>query len=147
MRLYPITRDMSENYVSFDRSQYPLIKMTFTGEAANDESFAAYLKGLKDNYNRKEKIALLFDASNAGLPSLKYQKQMAGWMKDNNALIKKYCIGIAYIVPQTMIRGALKMIFKFFNNPVPFEVCENEQAAIAWLNDGLKTSVIADQKA
>ncbi|MEQ8520454.1 MAG: STAS/SEC14 domain-containing protein [Cytophagales bacterium] len=147
MRLYPITRDMSENYVSFDRSQYPLIKMTFTGEAANDESFAAYLKGLKDNYKRKEKIALLFDASNAGLPSLKYQKQMAGWMKENNTLIKKYCIGIAYVVPQAMIRGALRVIFKIFNNPVPFEVFDNEEKAKGWLNDGLKSSVYADLKA
>ncbi len=147
MRLYPIIRDMSENYVIFDRSEYPLIKMTFTGEAANDESFAAYLKGLKDNYKRKEKIALLFDASNAGLPSLKYQKQMARWMKSNDGLIKEYCIGIAYVVPQSMIRGALKMIFKFFNNPVPFEVCENEEEAKAWLNEKLKITVLADLKA
>ncbi len=137
MRLYPFIRDMSEQYVRFDRKEFPLIKMTFTGEAPNDDSFMAYLDGLKANYDRRENIVLLFDASNAGLPTLKYQKQQANWMKENDELIKKYCAGIAYVVPQIVIRGALKMILKFYNNPVPFQVFESLEEGEAWLKDQL----------
>lgn len=137
MRLYPFTRDMSEEYVHFDRTAFPYIKMTFTGEAANDESFDNYLDELKKNYDKKENIGLLFDAANAGLPTVKYQRKQARWMRKYDKMIKDYCVCIAYVVPQKVVRNTLKLIFKIYNNPVPYKVFENMEEGETWVRKQL----------
>lgn len=119
-------------YATFDRSQFPLIVVTFTGEKETPENFEVYLDGLLANYKRKEAFALVFDASDAPPPNLKYQQKQASWMKAHKALIQQYCKGVAYALPGIFLRNILKLIFKIQKNPVPFKVFASKEVGIAW---------------
>lgn len=124
-------------YADFDRSNHPLIKVTFTGEKASNESFSDYLEGTSKNYERGDRIAVLFDASKAKFPALKHQKMQAKWLKENDALMRDNCAGIAYTIPNGVIRNALQLIFKIQKQPIPFKVFERNDEAISWLEGQL----------
>lgn len=131
-------RMMNEVYVRFDRTTFPLISITFTGARATDENFKVYLDGLEANYERQEKLVLLFDAEKALFPGLSYQKQQGQWMKAHDTTIRKYCCGIAYVVPDLFLRKALELIFAIGANPVPFKVFKNRQEGERWLRKQLE---------
>lgn len=111
-----------DSYAHFDRSTFPLIVVKFSGARETDENFAAYLDGLYENYNSQKPFALVFDATEAASPNLKYQQKQAKWMKAHEELIKSYCLGVAYVMPNRLLRIALRLIFGIQKNPVPFKV-------------------------
>lgn len=123
------------NYAHFDRSTFPLIVVRFSGVRETDENFAAYLDGLYENYNSKKPFALVFDATEAANPNLKYQQRQAKWMKTHEALIKEYCLGVAYVMPNTLLRIALRLIFGIQNNPVPFKVFAKLEDGKNWAEE------------
>jgi hypothetical protein len=57
----------------------------------------------------------------------------AQWLKDNTQLMKDFCVGTAYIIPNIIIRNVLKAIFSFQNQPVPYIICEDVSKAEAWI--------------
>ena len=120
------------NYADFDRSTFPLITVTFTGTKETPENFKSYLDGLLANYDRKEQFSLVFDASKASTPNPAYQQKQARWMKENESLIKTYCKGVAYVIPNPLLRGVLKFIFAVQKNPVPFKVVAKKEDGIQW---------------
>lgn len=119
-------------YATFDRSDFPVISIHFTGEKETKENFELYLQELGNNYERKEKFALVFELSNAPLPNVKYQLQQAAWMKENEPLIKTYCYGVAYVIPGMVMRNVLKFIFSVQQNPVQFKVFSIYEEGEAW---------------
>ena len=119
-------------YATVDRSAFPLIVVTFTGAAASPKNFQAYLDELEKNYVRRVPFALVFDASEASIPGLSYQKKQAAWMKAHENLIRTYCRGVAYVLPNPVLRQILSLIFKLQAQPVPFRVWPDRAAGIAW---------------
>ena len=126
-----------KNYAIIDSDQSPVINVVFTGNEATDENFSRYLDELKQIYIQEKKIAIIFDASKAVIPGIKYQKLQAKWLKDNKELMVSYCVGTAYIIPGLIIRNVLKAIFTFQKQPVDYNVCKNEAEAIEWVNKKL----------
>jgi hypothetical protein len=127
----------NKTYARFDRTEFPLITVTFTGIPENKDNFQTYLQGLLQNYDRREEFVLIFDASHAATPSPKYQKLQANWMKDHDKLVKTYCRGVGYVVPSPFLRGILKVIFGLQKNPVPFVVFKDLQPAREWAREQL----------
>ncbi len=113
----------------------PIIQIQFTGIAGTDENFIRYLEDTKACYDNRQKIAIIFDATNAIMPSLKHQKMQALWLKENKELMEKYCIGTAYIIPNIAIRTVLKMIFSFQSQPVPYRVIKTNEEAMTWVKN------------
>ena len=126
-----------KNYAVIDSDQSPVINVVFTGNEATDENFSRYLDELKQIYIQEKEIAIIFDASKAVIPGIKYQKLQAKWLKDNKELMMSYCAGTAYIIPGLIIRNVLKAIFTFQKQPVDYNVCKNEAEAIEWVNKKL----------
>ncbi len=126
-----------ENYAIVKDSTFPLINIKFTGTKSTDENFQVYLDQVKACYQKKEKIALIFDASHASIPSFSHQKMQANWLKENEELMKTYCVGTAYIIPNPVIRGILKMIFSLQKQPVPYRIFERKEKGLAWLRERL----------
>lgn len=126
-----------KKYAEIDTVQFPLIKVVFTGEAANTENFPLYLNEVKQNYATKQDLAIIFDATAAVMPGIKYQKMQAQWLKENEQLMKDYCKGTAYVIPNRIIRNVLSAIFTFQKQPVPYKVCSKMSEAVAWVNKKL----------
>ncbi|MEM6297131.1 MAG: STAS/SEC14 domain-containing protein [Bacteroidota bacterium] len=126
-----------KTYAHFDRSEFPLIVVTFTGAKETPENFAEYLQGLYQNYDRKEAFSLVFDASDAPTPNPSYQQKQAQWMKDHESMIQEYCRGVAYVMPNFLLRNVLKLIFAIQKNPVPFEVFSKKNEGVSWAKSQL----------
>ena len=129
-------------YAQFDRSEFPIITINFTGEKENKENFQLYLDELKRNYERDEQFSLIFELTKAPMPNMKYQLQQAKWMKDNEHLIKKYCRGVAYIIPSAALRGVLKFIFSVQKNPVPFKVFSTLEEGKVWAESLMEKELV-----
>lgn len=119
-------------YAEFDRSQRPLISIHFTGAKATPENFDAYLEELNRNYAPKEPFALIFELSKAPVPGPSYQLKQASWMKEHEGLIEQYCLGTAYVIPSTVMRGVLKFIFGIQGQPAPFKVVTTYEEGREW---------------
>jgi hypothetical protein len=122
-----------KRYATVDSTSFPLILVRFTGEKATDENFPLYLKEVEAAYDRKNRIGILFDATQAPFPGLKYQKMQAQWLKDHKSLMQNYCAGTAYVIPNTLIRNVLKGIFALQKQPVPYRVCGEIEEGEEWL--------------
>lgn len=131
-----------EPCVTVDRSQRPIIIVTFTGAVETPENFEQYLRELNRNYDAKEPIGLVFNAQSARIPSRVYQKRQADWMRAHDGVIKSYCKGIAYIVPNPILRSVLKLIFAMHKAPAPSRVFESEQLGVKWLQSYLTVTHI-----
>lgn len=114
-----------------------MFKVTFTGEKATKENFQEYLEAVADCYQQEGTVALLFDANEATFPGISMQKMQANWLRDNEAMIKENCAGTAYVINSFIIRIALKLIFAFQQQPVPYAVFKEEAKAQVWLNTQL----------
>lgn len=126
---------MKTMYAKVDTTNFPMVNVAFTGEKANDTNFALYLKELKEIYTEKEKIGIVFDARKAIIPGIAFQKMQATWLKENNQLMKDYCVGTAYVISNTIIRNVLKAIFAFQEQPVPYLVCSTLEEAEKWIEN------------
>lgn len=119
-------------YATFDRSEFPVVSIHFTGEKETEANFQLYLDELGNNYEKREQFALIFELSKAPLPNMKYQLKQAAWMKENEPLIKKYCYGVAYVIPSAVMRNVLKFIFSVQQNPVEFKVFSTYEEGKTW---------------
>ena len=127
-----------KKYATIDSSNHPTINVTFTGEQATDDNFVFYMQEVKAVYEQKKKVAIVFDATNAVFPAMKYQKMQADWLKENEQLMKDFCLGTAYIIPNLVIRNVLKAIFAFQKQQVEYLVCKNRTDAQIWINEKIK---------
>ncbi len=121
-----------EPYALVDRSTFPIIVVEFTGHAPTDENFRAYLEALRVGYEEHEALAFVFDATRATFPPMKYQRMQAAWLKENDNLIRHWCKGTAYVLPNFWVRLALRLIFLMQKQPVPLKICADRGSARAW---------------
>lgn len=121
-----------QSYATIDDSEFPIVWVRFTGEKSTDENFQVYLDDVKNSYASKKTLALIFDATNAGVPELSHQKMQANWLKENEGLMKSFCAGTAYIIPNSIIRAILNAIFVFQKQPIPYKVFANKVDAGNW---------------
>jgi hypothetical protein len=122
-----------DSYAIIDESNFPMIRIRFTGHKSTDFNFQNYLDETRACYRFGEKIAIIFDASRASIPGFAHQKMQANWLKENENLMKDFCAGTAYVIPNSAIRAILRMIFSLQKQPVPFKVFEKEIDAEEWV--------------
>ncbi|GMQ29752.1 STAS/SEC14 domain-containing protein [Algoriphagus confluentis] len=125
-------------YAIIDESTFPLVNIRFTGAKSTDENFRAYLEQTKACYRHEKPLAIIFDATKATLPAISHQKMQALWLKDNEGLMKQYCLGTAYLIPNPAIRAVLKMIFSFQKQPVAYRVVRTVDEGKEWVESLLK---------
>ena len=65
---------------------------------------------------------VVIEARGVGRPSPQIRKLQAQWMSDNAELLQRNTVGIAFVITERMVRGALTAIFWMTRNPVPYTV-------------------------
>lgn len=124
------------SYADIDETSFPIVIIRFTGNKSTDENFQAYLNQTKACYRSEKKLAIIFDATKATVPSFSHQKMQADWLKENKALMQEFCLGTAYVIPNLAIRAILKAIFALQKQPVAYKIFETKDEAMTWI-DGL----------
>ena len=123
-------------YAEIDESDFPIVQIRFTGNKSTDKNFQAYLDQNKACYRFRKKLAIVFDATEATIPSFSHQKMQAEWLKENKELMQQYCVVTAYVIPNLAIRAILKAIFALQKQPAAYKIFETKDEAMTWI-DGL----------
>lgn len=129
-------------YAVFDKNKFPIVSITFTGIKSTDDNFRDYLNQIKNIYDQQMPFILIFDATNASLPGFKHQLMQANWLKENDSLIKTYCLGTVYIISNSLVRGILKSIFALQKQPCPYLVVGNIESANSFIEVSLAAAKI-----
>jgi len=135
MKTEPI--ESSSAYTVFDDREFPLVIISFTGNKPTEANFSEYLDKTFHLYDRQENLVLIFDATHARVPGFKYQKMQADWLKQHEALMKKYCRGTAYVIANSLVRNVLKAIFALQKQPVPYTIVSDLREARSWAQNKL----------
>ena len=69
-------------FVTFDETEYPIVKVNFTGVVRSDSDFSQFTDKWLELYERNTKFTFIFDTRNMGLMGPKYCFKMASFIKE-----------------------------------------------------------------
>ncbi len=121
----------SASSVHIDDSLWPLRLVRFMG-VATPQQFEHYLAEMDACLRRGEKFVCVLDLRQGGAPTQSQRQRQASWLKENDALLSQYELGVAFLVTSPIIRLALSAIFYFKAMPVPYVVTDQQPSAMQW---------------
>ena len=128
-------------YAEFDFSKFPAVTITFNNVEPTNEEFYEYLEEILRIYNRKEKFVLIFNASKAKYLKAELRVDQGNWIKKHEELIKKYCLGNAYIISNPIIKIVFNCILAVNKPPVPYTVFSNRYDAKKWAESKIAVAI------
>jgi len=96
--------------IEVDDTTFPLLRVRF-GPEWTQQQFDDYLGWYLARLRRRQWLAIVFDATQARAPSAVERRQQADFLREHEALLKLHCVGAAFVISSTVIRGALTAIF------------------------------------
>ncbi len=129
--------------ITVDTSGAPLLRVTFAG-TLDDDAFNAYLAEYRAFLGRGMRYAIVIDASTSGVPSPAQRRLLADSIRDDRPRLRAQCVGGAFVISSTLVRGALTAVL--WLQPLPFEyvLVKDVDAAERWCRERLNDTV-ADQ--
>ena len=124
-----------------DDSQFPLVYVVARG-TPTDQEFDAYLEELAALYRRRERFALVVDASRSGGATAAQRKKQADWIKQNAMMIQALNLGTAFVVPSALARGVMTAILWLQPMPSPHLVCNSPPEGVRWASEQLRQAGI-----
>ena len=118
-------------HIEVDESRRPLLIVTFTG-AATDEEFKAYLEAQTRAVLRRQLSVTLVDAMNAAHLQPSHRKLQAEWQKQHVEVLKKYSLGTVFAISSPVVRGFLTAILWVQPLPHPHHVAASRADAERW---------------
>jgi len=136
---------MARGDIRIDTSGWPVVHVTFVGEL-EDAAFTRYLEAMDGLLARPGQRALIYDASQTGGIPASLRKRKTDWLAHNRLRIAQCTLGLAFVLPNALVRGALTAILWVVPMPAPHVVVASvEQAREAcdrWLDDAPGDTVI-----
>jgi hypothetical protein len=133
------TQAASGPAISFDERRWPLVRITFRGNASDDE-FDGYLARMTQLVSRGQKIATLLDARGTGAVSPVQRKKQAEWQKRHADALRRNVVGTAFVIDSSLVRGALTAILWLSPLPQPHHVTATPEEAERWARHQLQAS-------
>ena len=124
----------------FDMSDYPLIRVAMQKVEITDYNFQLYLNELTTLYVAKNDIYILFDLRPMRIPSLRYQRMMADWVRDHSSIIQMHCVACATIVGNSLLRAVAELVNTMFRVPTSYEIFTQPAEAEEWLKTKMRTT-------
>lgn len=132
--------------IDFDDSRFPLVRIRYAKEVDEDE-FDQLLLLLDQNIRRattaRTKTALVYDSSSGYQASPRIRKKQADWMKQNSMQTRVNCVGVAFVITSSVVRGVLTAILWLSDMPVPYTVAATMQEAERFCEKHLSAHGIA----
>jgi hypothetical protein len=116
-----------------DESQLPVIRVIHQGETSDDD-FVTYLETMRRSMfspNAGQRL-LIIDATHAGSTPPTQRRLQAEWMSLHADRLRALTVGVAFIIPSSVVRGFLTAILWIQPLPCPHEVCATLEQALDW---------------
>ncbi|MFT5353910.1 MAG: hypothetical protein ACI9KE_001110 [Polyangiales bacterium] len=117
--------------ITFDESRLPLVVVTFRGTVTAEE-FEEYLRLLCVNLARRKPTAVVVDSRKMVTMSAAQRKRQAEWIDSNREDLCLFTRGTAFVINNSLMRGALTAIFWLTRYETPYVVVATLEAAEEW---------------
>ena len=122
-----------------DEAGFPLVVATVRGQVTS-EVISAYFARLDAWCLDGRRYASILNITRIEMPSAAERKQIVEAIADRHTALARSCIGVAIVVTNPLIRGAVTAILWMQHLPHPLELVATEVAAKAicatWLGTG-----------
>lgn len=120
-------------------AEFPLLRIVYDGDGTEDE-MRAYFDAYDRVLARRQRYALLLDASRAAVPSPTLRRLKAGFLRDRAGVLGALCLGGAYVITSPAIRGAMSAIFWLQPLPYAHVVVGTLAEGERWCHERLKAA-------
>jgi hypothetical protein len=115
-----------------DESERSLIVFRFRGGRIEDAHLSRALEAVRGAVARKQRFALIADASAGVDVSATQRRMVTEFFRANEAELKKWCAGLVTVSTSTLVRGAITAIGWVFPAPMPSHVAATFADARRW---------------
>jgi hypothetical protein len=120
--------------IEIDDRLWPLVIFRFRFRPSMDE-LERYLARQEEMLARKQPMISLVQAEQAKLWETPVLRRQAEWIKDHEALLRQYSLGVAMVMQSPIVRGMLKAILWIQPMPQPYTVCSSVEEGLRWLRE------------
>ena len=120
--------------IEIDDRLWPLVIFRFRFRPSMDE-LERYLARQEEMLARKQPMISLVQAEQAKLWESPVLRRQAEWIKDHEALLRQYSLGVAMVMQSPIVRGMLKAILWIQPMPQPYTVCSSVEEGLRWLRE------------
>lgn len=112
-----------------DTSEFPFVHVRYPPELATDAEVRAFIEEQRSIVNRKRRFVMLVDASQLANSSSVQRRMYAEWMREAEVPSRLYCVGMAVVLKNPILRGALQAVLWIFTPPTPIEAFGDLESA------------------
>jgi len=139
LRLTPIDDRVS---IHMDRTRAPVIRVSLFG-GVTDEAFARYLADSDEVIAASKRYVLFYDAVGETTLSADQRKRQVAWIRENEAALRKLCLGAAFHFDSAVTRGALTAILWMARLPFEYVIVSKHHEGLEWAVTRLRDANIA----
>ena len=123
--------------IAFDCGRAPLIRVTLDG-VISDDAFADYLAESDKIVAGRQRYGLIYDGMRPFELSPRQRRLQADWIRSNNIIIGKLCVGAAFAIDSASARGALTAILWMEKLPFEYIVVKSVHEGQTWVAERLR---------
>jgi hypothetical protein len=129
--------------ISIDDRYWPLVLYRFSGAVSLAE-LEDYLVRQDEMLARKQMTGSIVMTEHVKMWDTPVLRRQAQWIKANEALLRRYSVGVALMIQSPLVRGMLKALLWIQPMPQPYIVVATADEGLKWLRDrflALKISI------
>jgi hypothetical protein len=130
-----------------DTSQYPLVAVTIPSQRVTDEEILRFIAGQREMLGRRTKHLVLCDARNGSVLPATQRKLFGDWLKESQEATRRYTAGMAVVVDNALIRGALTAVLWVVEPACPTKIVATVDDAITFLTECGERAGLPDVRA
>lgn len=130
--------------IEVDEKLWPLVVFRYEGPLSMQD-LEALVARLSEILARREPYVAIVDGRKSQGMTPEQRQHQADWMKRNDAQLRKYCLGSAFVVTSALARLTLNVIVVLKPPPLPYTVVSTLEAAAVWAADRLEAAGQAPQ--
>lgn len=118
--------------ITIKGDRWPQVVIHFRGELT-DEEFEAYLAEYENYLERRERYAaILITEPHSPMTKPRHAKLQTEWIAAHEQEIRSFCVGLAFVLPSVVMRGALRAMLWMQPLPVPYRVFATVPEGFEW---------------
>ncbi len=119
-----------------DSALWPVVIHSVDGSLSNAE-IDDYVRGATDVFLRSGSHVAIMDISKMGSVSAYSRSRSAAWLKQHRAQLALSCLGVAYVIPNALLRFITMTVMLVITLPMPYVVVSTRAEALLWAHQRL----------
>lgn len=126
--------------LTFDDSAWPLLYVRYPSKPLSDEGFEHFISRYTGFVERRDHFATIFDSRGpATAITAQQRKRLTEWFEVTGELAGQYHFGIALLLNNPLVRGALNAVTWLSPIPVPVKSFGSISDAAPWVREAFAT--------